>query len=153
MTDQSQDAYSSSVNWGDGAVYSNSDSVHHYERPGTYRIMQIVGNYYGCYDTAYSDVLIRPEFIFWIPNAFTPYGHNGLNDVFKPKLIGVHSYDFLVFNRWGEKLFETSDPDAGWDGTFHNRLCSNDVYVYKITFRDDVRGDAHEYIGRVTLVR
>lgn len=153
MFDHSQDAIDCLVNWGDGTVYTNCDSMHHYTRPGTYNVMQVVENAYGCFDTAYSQVLIRPEFIFWIPNAFTPYGHNGLNDVFKPKLIGVHSYSFLVFDRWGEKVFETNNPDEGWDGTFHGHLCTNDVYVYKINFRDDVRNDGHEYIGRVTLVR
>lgn len=153
MTDQSVDAGTCTVSWGDGAVYSNCDSIHHYTKPGTYTIMQIVENAYGCADTAYAQVLIRPEFIFWIPNAFTPYAPNGLNDVFKPKLIGVHDYSFLVFDRWGEKIFETNNSDTGWDGTFGGRLCTNDVYVYKITFRDDVRNDLHQYIGKVTLVR
>jgi gliding motility-associated-like protein len=97
-------------------------------------------------------VIIRPEFYFWIPNAFTPNG-NGLNDVFKPKLLGVHDYSFLIFDRWGEKIFETNNMEAGWNGFFKGRLCTNDVFVYKINFRDDVQQLDHQYIGRVTLVR
>lgn len=152
MTDQSIDAIDCSVFWGDGTFYDNCDSVHHFNKPGTYTVMQIVVNTAGCYDTAYSEVIIRPEFLFWLPNAFTP-NNNGMNDVFKPVLLGVHDYSFLVFDRWGEKIFETENSDDGWNGYYHNRLCSNDVYVYKITFRDDVRGIYHQYIGRVTLVR
>ncbi|MCW3084600.1 MAG: hypothetical protein JWP12_1966 [Bacteroidetes bacterium] len=153
MVDQSTGATGCNVSWGDGASYGNCDSVHRYTHPGTYTIMQMVVNEWGCRDTAYSQVLIRPEFIFWIPNAFTPYQPNGLNDIFKPKLIGVHDYSFLIFDRWGEKIYETNNSDDGWDGRFKGRLCTNDVYVYKITFRDDVRNDPHQYIGRVTLVR
>lgn len=152
MTDQSIDAIACSVFWGDGASYNNCDSVHRFNKPGTYTVMQVVLNTYGCYDTAYSEVLIRPEFLFWLPNAFTP-NNNELNDVFKPVLLGVHDYSFLIFDRWGEKIYEAKDLDDGWNGCYKSKLCSNDVYVYKITFRDDVGGNYHQYIGRVTLVR
>ena len=114
--------------------------------------MQVVKNTAGCFDTAYSEVIIRPEYLFWLPNAFTP-NNNGINDVFKPKLIGVHNYDFMIFDRWGELIFETNNSDEGWNGRYQNKLCSNDVYVYKITFKDDVKNDFHQYIGSVTLVR
>lgn len=152
MTDQSFGGVGCGVYWGDGIYYSNCDSMHTYSLPGTYTVMQVVVNVNGCKDTAYSEVIIRPEYLFWLPNAFTPNG-NGLNDVFKPSLLGVHNYKFLIFDRWGEKIFDTSDSSEGWDGHFKNRLCTNDVYVYKITFKDDVRSDNHQFIGRVTLVR
>jgi gliding motility-associated-like protein len=153
IMDLSSGAIACSVNWGDGTSYNNCDTIHSYTKPGTYPIMQIVTNAFGCKDTAYSEVLIRPEYIFWIPNAFTPGRNDGINDIFKPKLIGVHSYDFLIFDRWGERIFETQNSEDGWNGYFKGHLCTNDVYVYKISFRDDVRNDYHEYIGKVTLVR
>lgn len=153
MTDKSIGAWTCIANWGDGSVYSICDSMHHYTSPGTYNIMQVVTNTAGCTDTAYSEVLIRPEFLFWIPNAFTPNSSDGLNDVFKPVLIGVHAYTLLIFDRWGEKIFESQNSDEGWNGYYQGRLCSNDVYVYKINFRDDVKNSSHEYIGKVTLVR
>jgi gliding motility-associated-like protein len=152
MTDQSTGATGCTVFWGDGATYTNCDSLHHFGKPGTYTVMQVVVNASGCYDTAYSEVIIRPEFLFWLPNAFTPNG-NGVNDIFKPVVLGVHDYSFLVFDRWGEKIFETNNISDGWNGYYKGNLCSNDVYVYKITFRDDVLSKLHEYIGRVTLVR
>lgn len=140
------------IYWGDGSMSESCDTMHHYTHPGLYTIMQVVTNANGCTDTAYVEVLIRPEYLFWIPNAFTPNG-NGLNDVFKPKLLGVHNYSFLIFDRWGEKIYETSNPDEGWNGYFKGRLCTNDVFVYKINFRDDVDELDHQFIGRVTLVR
>ena len=140
------------IYWGDGASSTNCDTMHSYAAPGTYTIMQVVTNANGCRDTAFIEVVIRPEFLFWIPNAFTPNG-NGLNDVFKPKLIGVHDYSFLIFDRWGEKIFETNNEEVGWNGYFKGRLCTNDVFVYKINFRDDVDNLDYQYIGRVTLVR
>lgn len=158
LVDLCTDTLNSYINWGDGTSYDcdsilHCNSMHSYTKPGSYQIMQVVENEFGCRDTAYSDVLIRPEFIFWIPNAFTPGKPNGLNDIFKPKLIGVHEYTFLIFDRWGEKIYEGHDPEEGWNGYYRGRLCTNDVFVYKITFRDDVRNDQHQYIGHVTLVR
>jgi gliding motility-associated-like protein len=150
--DESTGASECSVNWGDGTLQLDCNTIHPYSKPGTYQVMQVVKNTSGCYDTAYSEVIIRPEFVFWIPNAFTPNG-NGINDVFKPTLMGVHEYRFLIFNRWGENIYETRNSDAGWDGTYKGHSCTDDVYVYKIMFRDDVRNDYHQYIGRVTLVR
>jgi gliding motility-associated-like protein len=150
--DLSSGAVDCTIWWGDGSSSSNCDTSHAYTRPGTYTIMQVVTNVNGCTDTAFIDVLIRPEYLFWIPNAFTP-NNNGLNDVFKPKLLGVLNYSFLIFDRWGEKIFETTDPEGGWDGFYKGRLCTNDVYVWKINFVDDVQQMDHQFIGHVTLVR
>jgi gliding motility-associated-like protein len=58
----------------------------------------------------------------------------------------------LVFNRWGELLFETKDPEAGWNGYYHGRLCQQDVYVYKIiaTYSD---GQSVTRVGDIHLIR
>lgn len=150
--DLSSGAIDCDLYWGDGTMSTNCNDIHSYGAPGNYTIMQVVTNTNGCTDTAYIEIVIRPEYLFWIPNAFTPNG-NGLNDIFKPKLIGVHDYSFIIFDRWGEKIFETTNEEAGWNGYFKNRLCTNDVFVYKINFRDDVENLDHQFIGRVTLVR
>jgi gliding motility-associated-like protein len=150
--DQSIGAIDCNISFGDGWSSNSCDTIHSYTAPGTYTLMQVVTNVNGCRDTAYLDVIIRPEFLFWIPNAFTP-NNNGLNDVFKPVILGVHNYEFLIFDRWGEQIFKTNDMNEGWNGFFKGRLCTNDVFVYKIVFRDDVDNLDHQYIGRVTLVR
>jgi gliding motility-associated-like protein len=152
MSDQSTLASDCEVFWGDGTSGSNCDSMHRYTTIGKYTVMQVVENLSGCYDTAYSDITIQAEFFFWIPNAFTP-NKNELNEIFKPKVIGVHDYSYLIFDRWGTKIFETTNTDEGWNGHYKNTLCKSDVYVYKITFNDDVENTFHQYIGKVTLVR
>jgi gliding motility-associated-like protein len=150
--DMSTGAINCDLYWGDGTSSTSCNTIHNYTQPGTYTIMQVVLNALGCSDTAYSNVVIEPEYLFWLPNAFTPNA-NGLNDIFKPNILGVHNYSFLIFNRWGEKIFETHDLNEGWSGYYNMKLCEQDVYVYKITFVDDVSQSDHKYIGKVTLVR
>lgn len=152
MSDQSTLANNCEVFWGDGASSANCDSMHRYTTIGNYTVMQVVGNPSGCYDTAYADITVQSEFFFWIPNAFTP-NKNELNEIFKPKVIGVHDYSYLIFDRWGTKIFETKDYEEGWSGYYKNKLCKSDVYVYKITFEDNVENAFHQYIGKVTLLR
>jgi gliding motility-associated-like protein len=153
LADQSSGTDIWLINWGDNTITNNPNDIHTYTHEGTYTIMQIVQNNLGCYDTAYSEVLIDDNYLFWLPNAFTPGRADGINDVFKPKVIGVHKYSFMIFDRWGEKLFETNDLNEGWDGIYKNNLCQQDVYVYKISFWDDIYREHHQYIGSVTLVR
>ena len=152
VVDQSVGTINCDLFWGDGSNTTDCTNIHSYSQPGTYHLMQVVTNSYGCTDTAYQTVIIRPETRFWIPNAFTP-GGDGLNDIFKPVVLGVHNYKFYIFNRWGEELFFTSDINAGWDGTFKGNPVASDVFVYKISFSDDVQDETHQYIGSATLVR
>ena len=73
----------------------------------------------------------------FIPNAFTPKNGDLLNDIYMPELPYYDEgmvYNLRIFNRWGEKVFETSDPSVGWDGTFKGRVCEMDVYVYIIEY-------------------
>ncbi len=91
----------------------------------------------------------------WIPNAFTP-GGDQLNETFKPiSDIGAFNYyKFLVFNRWGEKLFETTDPNAAWDGKFENKLCENGAYIWSLNIKSNCsKGDNNFQRGIVHLIR
>ena len=70
-----------------------------------------------------------------IPNAFTPNG-DGLNDVFKAKFFcNFSEFDFQIFNRWGEKIFESHDSNTGWDGTYLGNKMLPDVYVYFVNYK------------------
>lgn len=78
--------------------------------------------------------LVPPQCMF-IPNAFTPNG-DGLNDTFKPaSACPVIYYRMMIFNRWGEKLFETGDISEGWDGGKNGKPCPGDAYVYMISYK------------------
>ncbi len=87
-----------------------------------------------------------------IPNAFTP-NHDGLNDVFRPSItIDLAAYKLVIFNRYGEKVFETSDLTKGWDGTYKGTDQPRNAYVYTIMLKD-VSGAVSDFKGTVTLVR
>jgi len=100
---------------------------------GMYWVEMISGA--GCYgiDSIYMK-LVPPQCMF-IPNAFTPNG-DGLNDVFQAiSACPVTYYKMYIYNRWGEKLFESNDISIGWDGTKNGVPCPGDAYVYLITYR------------------
>jgi gliding motility-associated-like protein len=111
----------------------------------------------GCSDSACLVVTVDGVTIdcgtVYIPNAFTPFNNDNLNEVFKPTTDCVHDYNFLIFNRWGQKLFETTDTNEGWNGYYKGGACAEGVYIYKIIYTDDTRNDFHQFIGIVTLVR
>ena len=88
----------------------------------------------------------------FIPTAFTPNG-DGLNDRFTFAILGANTIAVSIFDRWGEMLYHTTNFQEGWNGYFKGVICPNDVYVYKITFDDDVENADHKYIGKVTIVR
>jgi gliding motility-associated-like protein len=103
----------------------------------------------GCVDTACATVIVNS---FYMPNAFSPDG-NSMNDLYRPVLKDVHDYHFMVFDRWGEMVYETSDLESGWNGEKKGHPCEQNVYVYRITYKDDRKNDYHEYSGSVTLLR
>jgi gliding motility-associated-like protein len=99
-----------------------------------YRIRLILQNEGGCTDSAALDICMRDTVLVYIPNAFSPNGNNK-NEVFLPVLNGAREYRLRIYNLWGEKLFETSDPRLGWDGTFNGKPCPGGVYVYVLEFK------------------
>ncbi|MBC7923603.1 MAG: gliding motility-associated C-terminal domain-containing protein, partial [Ferruginibacter sp.] len=69
-----------------------------------------------------------------MPNAFTPNG-DGLNDAFRPVLVAYNTYLLRVFNRWGQEVFRSENPEKGWDGKRNDgKLFGEDTYVYKIIY-------------------
>ena len=127
-----------------------------YPDTGVYVVQQIVTNSYGCTDTAYNSVDIIPEYVLYAPNAFTPNNHDGLNDEFMPKGVGIDpdNFEMDIFDRWGNLIFKTTDVNKGWDGKANggSQIAQMDVYVWKIRTKD-TRGQNHSYMGHVSIVR
>ncbi len=146
-------------NFGDGTSSTEFEPIHEYVKEGNFDIELIAYNPEGCSDTtklAAGVQTIRSGQML-IPNAFSPNtadagSSNGKNDTFKPILRGVTEYQLMVFNRWGQLLFETRDPEAGWDGYYQGRLCQQDVYVYKIIARYS-NGEQISKVGDIHLIR
>lgn len=143
--------------FGDGASSTEKNPEHLYAQTGTYLVQLIAYNNGGCADTATAEVTetIIPKMD--MPNAFTPNG-DGNNDYFGPRAFGVSQIDFRIYNRWGQLVYQSADPQVayiqnkGWDGTFKNQPQPMDVYAYTlhIVFIDGTKGSKQ---GSVTLVR
>jgi gliding motility-associated-like protein len=138
--------------YGDGFGSNLASSYHTYRNYGDFRVTQKVSNVFRCRDSIWKDIKILPEHRFWIPNTFTP-NNDELNDVFKPSIIGVENYDFEIYDRWGELIFKTNDVDRGWNGKIDDKLCKQDVYVWRITFKNVVSKKNELHIGHVLLLR
>lgn len=132
--------------FGDGGTSNAVNPSYEYSAEGEYQITLIVTSNKGCKDTfSLSDkIIVLEESNITVPNAFTPNllgSNSGVfnkddlnNDVFHPVVKGVDKerYSFSVFSRWGELLFETKETNVGWDGYYKGKLCTQDVYVWKI---------------------
>jgi len=106
----------------------------------------------GC--KAFDDVFIKvyagPE--YYLPNAFTPNG-DGLNDIFRPIPVGMKSTDyFMVYDRYGELLFQTREWMKGWDGRIKGKDAPMGTYVWIIRGHDE-NNQLMEKKGTVTLIR
>ncbi len=87
-----------------------------------------------------------------IPNAFNPLSSIEKNRIFKPYLNDVSNYSMIIYSRWGNKIFETTNPDEGWDGKVNGgKLAAEGVYVYLISYTDDAKGDI-EKVGQVSVI-
>jgi gliding motility-associated-like protein len=140
-------------NWSPSTGISDSYSATPLVAPKKPTHFVVTGtNQYGClnYDTAFVDINFRIP--TQLPNAFSPNG-DGLNDVFKVNNLKYQKLlAFRVYDRWGKLIFETLNPDKGWDGTVEGNPVNSDVYYYFIQL-----GFADNYVetlkGDVTLIR
>jgi gliding motility-associated-like protein len=142
------------IYFGDGdslLTTSTGPYEHTYDTLGIFTITLIAWSSDGCPDTTWLTINIEEPTTFFLPNAFTPNG-DGKNDFFMPYGINVKQIDFLIFNRWGELIFESHDMSDGWDGTCKGIRVLEDVYVWKIHYTDNL-DQLHDQIGHVSLIR
>lgn len=119
--------------------------------PDSYIVKLTVTNQDGCLDSIEHTIDIKPYFTFYIPNAFTP-NKDEINDLFAGKGNGIADYHLLVFDRWGNLIFESTALDKGWDGTFKGEEVAQDVFIWKVNVKDFF-GKSHQYLGTVHLLR
>jgi gliding motility-associated-like protein len=145
--------------FGDGTTSAEFEPEHIFFAEGVFDVVLIASNTEGCSDTTKLEAgvqTIRSGQIL-VPNAFSPNtsgpgNSGGQNDMFRPILRGVTEFQMLIFNRWGELLFETTNPEAGWDGYYQGKLCQQDVYVYKINGKYS-NGEKVNKVGDIHLIR
>ena len=107
-------------------------------------------------DTAWAEVNVKEALLFYIPNSFTP-DFDDYNQTFKPIFTtGFDPMDFtlLIYNRWGQIIFESHDPAVGWSGTYGagNEISQDGTYIWKIDFKADESSDRKMLQGHVTLI-
>ncbi|HEU4716435.1 MAG TPA: PKD domain-containing protein, partial [Bacteroidia bacterium] len=139
--------------FGDNDTSNVPSPSHTYADKGSYNVRLIATSVGGCMDTTEMPVAIDPEFTLFIPNAFTPNG-DGKNDVFLAYGNEVSAFHMMMFDRWGNMIFESNDINKGWDGRGNggSDIAQQDVYVYKIDVTD-FRGKLHRYTGHVSLLQ
>jgi gliding motility-associated-like protein len=117
-----------SYKWHDGSTQSSFLAT----QEGSYWVE--VTNESGCSNVA-NITLVPCDIELLIPNAFTPNG-DGLNDEFGPLVPQtiLENYTMLIYNKWGQLLFETNEISDYWNGTFNGKLVQQDVYTYIITY-------------------
>ena len=148
---QSIDATKYTWNFGDGDTSAEVNPTHIFPATATYNVCLNAANDAGCSDDTCIDVrsLIRP--LVDVPNAFTP-GRFGINGHISVVGFGISEMHWSIYNRWGQKVFESNSIKSSWDGTFKGKIQPLDVYAYTL---DVVFSDGTKYrkTGDITLLR
>jgi gliding motility-associated-like protein len=112
--------------------------------PQTFRLE--ITNNFDCVVTKQSKAVSGCEPVVYVPDIFTPNGDN-TNDTFVTLPLYTNTYQLLIFNRWGEIVFESNDPDMRWDGSVRGKTIAPAVYTYQ------VRYTALDFPERGTIVK
>ncbi len=156
FTDKSINAYRWSWQFGMNEGGSTArDPVYTFRDTGVQEIKLIVTHPSGCTDTISKLLDVEPLLTYFLPNAFTP-NFDGLNDEFKGKgnMFGMSDFTMTIWNRWGERVFETRDPNEAWNGRIDNTgsMAIDGVYVYHVTFTGP-RNKPYSFKGFATLIK
>ena len=137
---------------GDTALRTTMDTViHQYNQTDTFQACLIAFNENGCSDTVCHAVPVLINPLLDVPNAFTP-GRFGQNAIIKVVGFGITHMTWKIYNRWGQLVFESIDPNLGWDGTYKGTVQPMDVYAYTLEaeFSNKTRVTK---TGDITLIR
>ncbi|MEQ9187878.1 MAG: gliding motility-associated C-terminal domain-containing protein, partial [Cryomorphaceae bacterium] len=135
--------------------YVTRNNTHSFTLPdtGNYLVRQIAYHQNNCADTAELSIRVKPQYLTYIPNSFSPDGDR-VNDFWAPSVFVHSDYRLTIFDRWGRVLFKSNDPSSGWNGRENNDgpPCPIGTYTYDI-FVTDEDGKPYVYTGRLNLIR
>jgi gliding motility-associated-like protein len=140
--------------FGDGTGSAEMNPTHVYTKEGNYDVTLNVWTENDCYDLYVFEtaVLVEPTGRIVFPNAFRPESPIEENRIFKPGVIDhVEEYHLMIFNRWGELVFESFDQETGWDGYANGKMAKQDVYIWKVEGKY-TSGQTFHQTGDVTLM-
>jgi gliding motility-associated-like protein len=148
----------STWDFGDGTITEESNSTFEYQYPfdeGNYTVGLVVESQYGCLDSTTQLIQVKGDVLYYVPNAFTPDGDEH-NNTFSPVFTSGYipgSYQFDIYNRWGELIFSSQNPEIGWDGYYNFVKCGEGMYAYNIRFVVSSTGELRSVFGHVNLLK
>ncbi|WP_293013010.1 PKD domain-containing protein [Mongoliibacter sp.] len=147
----SEDAISWEWDFGDGAASDLQSPVHVFGQRGNFKVKLTVTNELGCQSEKIIEVPLTLSYRVMIPSGFTP--NQMENRFFRPKVKGIVKMELLIFNLWGNTVFQSNDLETdGWDGRVNGELAPSGNYVYRVKM-ESVDGELIEESGRFTLIR
>jgi gliding motility-associated-like protein len=141
--------------WFDDSTFFSEEQnpIHNYQSGGTLYPMQIATNEFGCKDTSFQKLIVEP-FSIYVPNSFTPDGNefnNEFNGLFG---LEVYGWELSIYNKWGEKIYQTNDPLFGWDGSSMGTLMQQGTYAYVLKYISCDKPESWQTLtGHVNLLR
>ena len=151
--DLSQGASSFNYNFNEIDNSNQQNPTYTYLEAGAFYPYQIVTSDKGCKDTSRQLIYIIP-FNVYIPNAFTPDGNKYNSEFYSVTNLVPEDWDFTIFNRWGETVYNTKNPYDKWDGNYNNKPAQTGIYIYKLNYTScDALKTQIEISGHVSLIR
>lgn len=136
----------------DGGNSDACDTTYTFTEAGYHQVIQYVMNEFGCIDSI-AHLVVVEGFLFYAPNAFSS-NDDGINDYWKPILSGVLEFELFIFDRWGEKIFESNNPEEYWIGNVKGGDClvQDGIYVYRCRV-EDMLHRPHVFTGHIVKLR
>lgn len=150
----SEDAINWLYNFSDGNSVEEENTYYEFYNAGSQSIEFIVSNEFGCLDTIVKPIMINPDILVYVPNTFTP-NLDEHNQSFGPAITGSsfdrNTYEFEIFNRWGQSVYKTEDYNTQWDGNSIYGQSPQGSFTWKLKFY--VNNEWKTYVGLVNLIR
>lgn len=148
-----------SYDWefGDESSSSQEHPNHLYEVEGieSFTIYLVATSEFGCIDSTSATINVKEEVLIYVPNTFTPDG-DVPNNTFFPVIkqgIELQDYTMIIYNRWGENIFESHDVAIGWDGTYKGKMVQSGTYTYTIEIKHIGISTRERIVGHVNVLR
>ncbi|QQS31237.1 MAG: PKD domain-containing protein [Sphingobacteriales bacterium] len=152
FTNQSQFADSYLWNFGDGGTSTEINPIYAFEDTGFFDVCLIAMTDEGCNDTICQSIQVIPVIYIGVPNAFSPNGDSNNDFLQVEGNSGIAFMELKIFNRWGEMVYQTNDPQGRWDGTYKGEPQEMEVYVFTLV-ANLISGRQEFLKGNITLLR
>ena len=136
--------------FGDATTSILENPIHIFKDPGVHEVWLTVEDENNCLDSVQKKIKVYYDYISYVPTAFTP-NDDGDNDTFGPyglRMEKYQSYQFIIYNQWGGKVFETNDIEIKWDGSD----APTDTYSWVLIIKDEL-GKLRKETGFINLIR